>query len=355
MHESNNIIRNEMTPTNLKTEDFNFELPSELIAQTPAAERESSRLLALNRKTGETKHAVFSDITGFLNAGDVLVLNDTRVIPARLWGVKEHTGIKTEVLLLRRLQDSVWEVIVRPGRRIKEGVNIIFGNGQLCAQVIGVNEDGCRLLHFDCKGEEFFSLLDRVGCVPLPPYITERSTDSSRYQTVYARVNGSSAAPTAGLHFTTALLDELRMKGVKITSVLLHVGLGTFRPVKVEKIRDHIMHSEYFEVSDEAADIINSRTGRIVAVGTTSCRTLESVADENGIVHAMKGDTGIFIYPGYRFRATDALITNYHLPKSTLLMLVSAFSTHEIVKSAYAEAIRERYRFFSYGDAMFLY
>ncbi|MDD4773221.1 MAG: tRNA preQ1(34) S-adenosylmethionine ribosyltransferase-isomerase QueA [Eubacteriales bacterium] len=339
----------------MNTEDFYYELPPELIAQTPALKRESSRLLALNRKTGEIKHAVFSDITNFLNAGDVLVINDTRVIPARLRGVKEHTGAEIEVLLLRRLEDGVWETIVRPGRRVKAGVNIIFGSGQLCAQVIGIEEDGCRLLRFDCKGGEFFSIIDRIGSVPLPPYITEPSTDSSRYQTVYARENGSAAAPTAGLHFTRALLDELRQKGVKIASVMLHVGLGTFRPVKEKKIQDHMMHSEYFEVSAEAADIINSRTGRIVAVGTTSCRTLESAADENGVIHAVKGDTGIFIYPGYRFRATDALITNYHLPQSTLLMLVSAFSTREIVMSAYAEAIKEGYRFFSYGDAMFLY
>ncbi|MHB1151775.1 MAG: tRNA preQ1(34) S-adenosylmethionine ribosyltransferase-isomerase QueA [Eubacteriales bacterium] len=355
MHETNNIIRNKLMPTALNTEDFAYHLPSELIAQTPAAQRDSSRLLALNRRTGAVTHTVFSDITGYLNKGDVLVINDTRVIPARLYGIKESTGIKIEVLLLRRRGDLIWEVLIRPGRRVKDGTIIIFGDGQLRAEVAGLVDDGCRLLRFDCSGEEMYSMLDRVGSVPLPPYITDRTTDPSRYQTVYARENGSAAAPTAGLHFTPDLLDKLREKGVKIVPVLLHVGLGTFRPVKETKIKDHIMHSEYFEVSEESAGIINSRTGRIIAVGTTSCRTLESAADENGVIHAMRGDTGIFIYPGYRFRATDALITNFHLPESTLLMLVSAFSTREIVMGTYVEAVRERYRFFSYGDAMLLY
>lgn len=355
MHEINNIIRNKLLPTALNTEAFAYDLPSELIAQTPAAERDSSRLLALNRKTGTITHTVFSDITGYLNKGDVLVINDTRVIPARLYGIKESSGIRIEVLLLRRRGDLIWEVLIRPGRRVKDGTIIVFGDGQLRAEVAGIVDDGCRLLRFDCIGEEMYSILDRVGSVPLPPYITDRTADPSRYQTVYARENGSAAAPTAGLHFTTVLLDKLREKGVEIVPVLLHVGLGTFRPVKETKIKDHIMHSEYFEVSEESADIINSRTGRIVAVGTTSCRTLESAADENGVIHAMRGDTGIFIYPGYRFLATDALITNFHLPESTLLMLVSAFSTREIIMETYTEAVRERYRFFSYGDAMLLY
>lgn len=355
MYEENNIIRNELTPTTLETKDFAYDLPPELIAQTPAEKRDNSHLLALNRKTGEISHRIFSDITEYLHEGDVLVINDTRVIPARLYGIKESTGIKTEVLLLRRRGDDVWEALIRPGRRVKEGAIIIFGDGQLRAEVIGLVDDGCRLLRFDCKGEEMYTVLDRVGSVPLPPYITSRASDLSRYQTVYARVNGSAAAPTAGLHFTSELLDALRAKGVKIAPLLLHVGLGTFRPVKETKITDHIMHSEYFEVSEKSAEIINSRTGRIVAVGTTSCRTLESAADENGVIHAMLGDTGIFIYPGYHFTATDALITNFHLPESTLLMLVSAFSSREIVMAAYAEAVRERYRFFSYGDAMFIY
>jgi S-adenosylmethionine:tRNA ribosyltransferase-isomerase len=355
MYEENSIIRNELTPTALKTEDFAYDLPPELIAQTPAAKRDNSRLLALNRKTGEISHRIFSDITEYLHEGDILVINDTRVIPARLYGIKESTGIKTEVLLLRRRGDDVWEALIRPGRRVKEGAIIIFGDGQLRAEVIGIVDDGCRLLRFSCNGEEMYAMLDRVGTVPLPPYITERTSDPSRYQTVYARENGSAAAPTAGLHFTPELLDTLRRKGVKVAPLLLHVGLGTFRPVKETNIYDHVMHSEYFEVSEETAEIINSRTGRIVAVGTTSCRTLETAADQNGVIHAMRGDTGIFIYPGYHFLATDALITNFHLPESTLLMLVSAFSSREIVMAAYAEAVREKYRFFSYGDAMLLY
>lgn len=341
--------------TSLKTYDFKYNLPPGLIAQTPAPERDQSRMLMLNRRSGVITHKVFSDITDYLYDGDVLVINDTRVIPARLYGIKEKTGIRIEVLLLRRRNDSVWEVLARPARRAKEGTVIIFGGGLLHAEVIGNSDDGCRLLRFDCRDEEMYSVLDRVGSVPLPPYITERTADPSRYQTVYARENGSAAAPTAGLHFTPDLLDKLQKKGVKIAPVLLHVGLGTFRPVKEAEIKDHIMHSEYFEVSDKSAGIINSRTGRVVAVGTTSCRALESASDENGMIHAVRGDTGIFIYPGYKFLATDALITNFHLPESTLLMLVSAFSTREFVMRAYEEAVRERYRFFSYGDAMFLY
>lgn len=349
------MIRNQLPPTDLKTSDFFYELPDELIAQTPSVKRDGSRLLALNRKTGDMTHLLFGDITEYLNKGDVLVINDTRVIPARLYGIKESSGIGIEVLLLRRREENVWETLVRPGRRLRRGTVIIFGEGLLRAEIVGEAEDGCRFLRFDWDSEEFYSVLDRVGNIPLPPYITERQTDTSRYQTVYARENGSAAAPTAGLHFTDQLLGCLRDKGVEIVPVLLHVGLGTFRPVKETDVKDHVMHSEYFEVSEEAARKINARTGRVVAVGTTSCRTLESAADENGVIHAMKGDTGIFIYPGYRFRVVDALITNFHLPQSTLLMLVSAFSTREIVLKTYAVAVEKRYRFFSYGDAMLLY
>lgn len=353
--QADNIIRNEYIPTDLKTEDFAYDLPPELIAQTPSEKRDGSRLLALNRRNGQIEHRVFSDIKDYLNPGDVLVINDTRVIPARLYGIKESTGVRTEVLLLRRLSDDTWETLIRPGRRLKQGAIIIFGDGVFRAEVTGISDDGCRLLRFDCGGEEMYSVLDRIGSIPLPPYITERTSDPSRYQTVYARVNGSAAAPTAGLHFTSGLLEEIKQKGVKIAPVLLHVGLGTFRPVKENLIADHKMHSEYFEVSAETAETINARSGRVVAVGTTSCRVLESAADCSGRINAQKGDTGIFIYPGYRFRATDALITNFHLPESTLLMLVSAFSSREKIMAAYSEAIRERYRFFSYGDAMFIY
>lgn len=348
------VIRNEQPKTDLKKSDFYYELPPCLIAQTPAEKRDGSRLMTLDKKTGRTEDKIFSDIIDYLNYGDVLVINDTRVIPARLRGFKADNGLEAEVLLLRRRADGQWETLIRPGRRFKTGTTIIFGDGQLCAEVTDIIDDGCRLLHFNTE-DDIYPILQKLGETPLPPYITDRSTDPSRYQTVYARENGSAAAPTAGLHFTAELLEAIKAKGVKIAPVLLHVGLGTFRPVKEEAVADHVMHSEYFEVSERAADIINSRTGRIVAVGTTSCRTLESAADDGGFIRAMKGDTGIFIYPGYRFKATEALITNFHLPESTLLMLVSAFSTREIILRAYAEAAEKKYRFFSYGDAMFIY
>lgn len=356
MSEPNQIIRNILPETDLKRSDFAYELPPELIAQTPAEKRDMSRLLVLDRHTGETEHKIFHDIIDYLDKGDVLVLNDTRVIPARLYGVKISTGIAMETLLLRRLDDGRWETILHPGRRAKEGTVIDY-SGIIRGTVEEIIDDGCRIMKLEYDGAEFSSIyeaLDKVGTVPLPPYITQRSSDPSRYQTVYARVNGSAAAPTAGLHFTPELLERIKDKGIMIAPVLLHVGLGTFRPVKEDAITDHIMHSEYIEVTKESADIINSRSGRIVAVGTTSCRTLESSSDDDGIIHPIRGDTGIFIYPGYKFKATQALITNFHLPESTLLMLVSAFSSREIIMNAYAQAVKERYRFFSYGDAMLL-
>lgn len=349
------VIRNTLPETNLTTHDFYYELPHELIAQSPAEKRDMSRLLSLDRHTGAIAHKHFCDIIDELYPGDVLVVNDTRVIPARLYGKKDSTGIDMEVLLLRQHTLDTWEVLLRPGRRARPGTTITFGDGLLHGEVLETTDDGCRMMRFSgAEGENIYALLEKVGTVPLPPYITARTADPSRYQTVYARENGSAAAPTAGLHFTEELLDRIRAKGVVIAPVLLHVGLGTFRPVKEDAIADHVMHKEYFEVSEQSADLINNRTGRIIAVGTTSCRTLESASTEDGVVHAMKGDTGIFIYPGYRFKATDGLITNFHLPESTLLMLVSAFSSKEIIMNAYAEAIRERYRFFSYGDAMFI-
>jgi len=310
--------------------------------------------MTVDRLTGKIQHRIFRDILGYLNEGDVLVINDSKVIPARLFGKKADTGVDMEVLLLRQRGVDLWEVILRPGRRAKAGTVIIFGDGLLSAKVEEVTEDGNRLLRFDIGGAELYSMFERIGNVPLPPYITEKLEDASRYQTVYARENGSAAAPTAGLHFTNELLDAIKAKGVKIAPVMLHVGLGTFRPVKEEHITDHVMHSEYFEVTQESADIINNRKGRLIAVGTTSCRTVESAADEDGIVHAMSGDTGIFIYPGYKFKAVEGLITNFHLPESTLLMLVSAFSTRDTMLNAYKTAVEKEYRFFSFGDAMFI-
>jgi len=357
MSEVNNIIKNKLPETSLKRSDFYYDLPQELIAQTPAEKRDMSRLLVLNRKTGDTEHRFFRDITEYLREGDVLVINNTRVIPARLYGVKEETGVQMETLLLRLLDNGYWETILYPARRAKVGTEIVYGGGVLRGIVREIIDDGCRIMEFVYDKEKFtdiYAVLEKVGTMPLPPYITERSSDPSRYQTVYASINGSAAAPTAGLHFTPELIDKLKNAGVKIAPVLLHVGLGTFRPVKEDSFTDHIMHSEYIEVSEESAEIINNRKGRIIAVGTTSCRTLESASDDNGVVHPVRCDTGIFIYPGYKFKATDALITNFHLPESTLLMLVSAFSSRENVIAAYEEAIKEKYRFFSYGDAMFI-
>ena len=354
------MITNERIKTELTTKDFYYDLPEELIAQHPSEIRDRSRLLTINRKTGELTHGVFHDIIDHLNPGDVLVINNSKVIPARLYGVKEGTGAEIEFVLLRQHELDSWEVMVRPGRRVKPGSIIIFGDGLLRAEVKEILDGGNRMVRFiyDHSVGSIYDLLDKIGSMPLPPYITERLADKSRYQTVYAKTEGSAAAPTAGLHFTEELLDAIRAKGIAVVPVMLHVGLGTFRPVKVDSLTDHVMHSEYFSVSEESARIINERRaagGRIIAVGTTSCRTLESVTDDDGIVHAMHGDTGIFIYPGYKFKAVDALITNFHLPESTLLMLVSAFSSREIMLNAYETAIAERYRFFSFGDACFIY
>lgn len=349
-----NVIKNELPPTELKTSDFYYDLPQELIAQTPAEKRDCSRLLKVDRRTGELEHRIFHDVTDYLEPGDVLVINDTKVIPARLMGIKESTGITVETLLLRQRGLDTWEVLVKPGRRVKEGTVISFGDGMLRGEVTDIVDDGCRIMKFTYDGDNIYTVLEQVGSMPLPPYITSRASDPARYQTVYARENGSAAAPTAGLHFTPELLERIKDRGIKVVPVLLHVGLGTFRPVKEDDIADHVMHTEYIHVTEESADIINSRKGRLICVGTTSCRTVESASDDNGIIHPVSADTGIFIYPGYRFKATEGLITNFHLPESTLLMLVSAFSSRDIMMNAYREAIKEHYRFFSYGDAMLI-
>ena len=340
----------------LKKSDFYFDLPQELIAQDPLEDRSSSRLLMLDRDTGQTRHEIFHNIPQYLRPGDCLVLNNTKVIPARLLGEREGTGAHVEVLLLKRREKDVWETLVKPGKKCRPGTELIFGEGLLRGQVLETVEEGNRLIRFTYQGiwEE---VLDQLGEMPLPPYITHKLQDKSRYQTVYARYEGSAAAPTAGLHFTRELLEVIREMGVEIAYVTLHVGLGTFRPVKEENVLEHHMHSEYYQVTQEAAQQINAAKaagGRIICVGTTSCRTLESAADENGQVRPGWGDTEIFIYPGYRFRVLDGLITNFHLPESTLVMLVSALAGRERVLSAYEEAVRERYRFFSFGDAMFV-
>ena len=337
----------------LRTSDYYFELPPELIAQDPLEDRSSSRLLTLDKNTGAVEHHHFHEILNFLREGDCLVLNNTKVIPARLYGVKEDTGATIEVLLLKRHENDVWETLVKPGKKAKPGTRISFGDGLLKAEVLEVVEEGNRMIRFEYEGiwEE---LLDRLGEMPLPPYITHKLADKNRYQTVYAKYEGSAAAPTAGLHFTKELLARVEAKGVKLAYVTLHVGLGTFRPVKVDNVKEHHMHSEYYQVTREAADIINGTKaagGRVICVGTTSCRTIESAADDNGVLKPCCGNTEIFIYPGYRFKVLDALITNFHLPESTLLMLVSALAGREHVLKAYEEAIRERYRFFSFGDA----
>ena len=349
------MIKNSLPPTTLTTKDFYYDLPENLIAQTPTEPRDMSRLMTINRSDSAIGHRVFRDIIDFLQDGDVLVINDSKVIPARLYGIKETTGIAVEVLLLRQRSSDTWEAIVKPGRRLKTGVKIIFADGLLTAEITDVTDEGNRYLKFSASGNELYNIFDRIGNVPLPPYIKADNSYKERYQTVYARESGSAAAPTAGLHFTVELMEQIKNKGVKIAPVMLHVGLGTFRPVKADKLADHEMHSEYFEISQESADIINNRTGRIIAVGTTSCRVLESAADDNGIIAPIYGDTGIFIYPGYRFKTVDALITNFHLPESTLLMLISAFATKELIFTAYETAIREKYRFFSFGDATFIY
>lgn len=340
----------------MKTSDFAYELPKELIAQDPLSDRSSSRLLHLDRKTGICTHGVFRDILKYLHAGDTLVVNDTRVIPARLYGHKPDTGAAVEVLLLKRKEKDVWETLVRPGKKMKPGARVSFGEGLLAGEVLDMVEEGNRLIRFTYEGI-FEEILDRLGEMPLPPYITHKLEDKERYQTVYAKHDGSAAAPTAGLHFTEELLDEVGAMGVNIAHVTLHVGLGTFRPVKVENVEEHHMHSEYYVVEEDQAELINHtrQAGhRVIAVGTTSCRTLESATDEQGILRAGSGWTDIFIYPGYRFRMTDGLITNFHLPESTLLMLVSALAGREHILAAYEEAVREQYRFFSFGDAMLI-
>lgn len=338
----------------LRKSDFYFDLPEELIAQDPLEDRSSSRLLVLDKETGAASHHVFREIEEFLTPGDCLVLNDTKVIPARLYGERAGTGGRVEVLLLKRRENDIWETLVRPGKKCRPGAKLTFGGGLLQAEVLETVEEGNRLIHFLYDGV-FEEILDRLGEMPLPPYITHKLADKNRYQTVYAKNEGSAAAPTAGLHFTEDLLERIAKKGVHVVFVTLHVGLGTFRPVKEENILEHHMHSEVYSVSAEAAEKINSAKaagGRVVCVGTTACRTLESAADVGGRVRAGSGNTEIFIYPGYCFRVLDALITNFHLPESTLVMLVSALAGRENVLNAYAEAIREKYRFFSFGDAM---
>jgi S-adenosylmethionine:tRNA ribosyltransferase-isomerase len=340
----------------LKVSDFDYELPEELIAQTPLDKRDESRLLVYHRNSKAVEHCIFRNIEDFLLPGDCLVVNDTKVIPARLLGYREDTGGRMEFVLLSRENDDTWRVLVKPGRRAKIGSRFLFGDGLLKAEVLDKTEEGGRIVRFFFDGV-FEEVLDQAGIMPLPPYIHEELKDKNRYQTVYARHSGSAAAPTAGLHFTPELLKRLKEKGVNFAKVTLHVGLGTFRPVKVENIQEHIMHKEKFEVSREAAEVINEakRSGkRIIAVGTTSLRTLESISDDNGMIHAGSGETGIFIYPGYRFKVVDALITNFHLPRSTLLMLVSAMTGREEILQVYQEAIARRYRFFSFGDAMFI-
>lgn len=340
----------------MRKEDFYFDLPEELIAQDPLEDRSSSRLLVLDKETGEVEHHVFKDVIDYLEPGDCLVINETKVIPARLFGAKVGTDAKIEVLLLKRGDNDTWETLVRPGKKAKVGTRISFGEGLLVGEVVDVVEEGNRLIRFEYEGI-FEEILDQLGQMPLPPYITHQLEDKNRYQTVYAKHSGSAAAPTAGLHFTPELLQKIEDKGIEIARVTLHVGLGTFRPVKVENILEHHMHSEFYMVSSEAAEKINRAKDngkRVVCVGTTSCRTVESAADENGRMKECSGWTEIFIYPGYEFKVLDCLITNFHLPESTLVMLVSALAGREQVLAAYDEAIKERYRFFSFGDAMLL-
>ena len=340
----------------MNVKDYDYDLPEELIAQDPLEDRSSSRLMVLDRQTGDMEHRHFTDILEYLHPGDCLVINNTKVIPARLFGVKEDTQAKIEVLLLKRKENDIWETLVKPGKKAKPGTKLVFGDGLLTAEVVDVVEEGNRLIQFHYDGI-FEEILDQLGQMPLPPYITHQLKDKNRYQTVYAKYDGSAAAPTAGLHFTKELLQKVKDMGVDIAEVTLHVGLGTFRPVKVENVLDHHMHSEFYMVSQEAADKINraKESGhRVIAVGTTSTRTLEAAADENGRLHETSGWTEIFIYPGYQFKVIDALITNFHLPQSTLVMLVSALAGREHVLHAYEIAVKERYRFFSFGDAMLI-
>lgn len=341
----------------MKVSDFNYELPEELIAQVPIKDRSASRLMVLHKDTQTIEHKVFKDIIDYLQPGDCLVRNNTKVIPARLYGIKEETGANVEFLLLNRIEGDIWEVMVRPGRRLQEGARVAFGNGILKAEILEKMAGGSRKVRFEYKGI-FNEILDQIGLMPLPPYIHETLKDKDRYQTVYAKYEGSAAAPTAGLHFTDELLEQIQEKGIEIANVTLHVGIGTFRPVKEENIEDHDMHTEHYYIKKEDADKINkakSNGNRVIAVGTTSCRVLESVADENGQVKEIEGDTNIFIYPGYKFKCLDALITNFHLPESTLIMLVSALAGKDFIMQAYEEAVKEQYKFFSFGDAMFIY
>ncbi len=359
MERLNERIENDRISTTLTTHDFYYDLPEELIAQTPSERRDGCRLMTLDKKTGEVEHKIFSDIIEYLRPEDMLVVNSSRVIPARLLGKTDKTGADMELLLLRMLDSGEWETLVRPGKRARLGASFSFGE-DLRATVTGLLDGGNRVVRLEYDTEKFdtvYAVLDKVGNMPLPPYITKRLENNDDYQTVYAKERGSAAAPTAGLHFTNDLLDKIRQKGVGYGEVTLHVGLGTFRPVKVDKIEEHLMHGERFYMPDDVASEINRRRangGRIIAVGTTAARVLESVSDEQGIVHPISGETGIFIYPGYTFKATDALITNFHLPESTLIMLVSALAGKDNVMNAYLEAVRERYRFFSFGDAMLI-
>ncbi|MCI1654326.1 MAG: tRNA preQ1(34) S-adenosylmethionine ribosyltransferase-isomerase QueA [Lachnospiraceae bacterium] len=340
----------------MNVKDFDYELPEELIAQDPLEDRSASRLMVLDKHTGQIRHHRFYEIPQYLKPGDCLVLNNTKVIPARLYGDKEGTGAQIEILLLKRIEKDLWETLVRPGKKMKPGARVIFGDGLLTGEVEAIAEEGNRLIRFSYEGI-FEEILDQLGQMPLPPYITHQLKDRNRYQTVYAKYDGSAAAPTAGLHFTPELLQQIRDAGIRIAEVTLHVGLGTFRPVKVEEVTEHHMHSEYYSITKEAAEQINATRragGRVICVGTTSCRTIESAADEEGNLKESSGWTDIFIYPGYRFKVMDCLITNFHLPQSTLIMLVSALAGREHVLAAYREAVKEKYRFFSFGDAMFL-
>ena len=341
----------------MKTSDFYYDLPEELIAQTPIEPRNASRMMILHKNSGELEHKIFADLTDLLNENDCLVLNDTRVIPARIYGVKKDTGAVVEFLLVAQKENDVWECLCKPGKRAKIGTQFSFGEGKLIGEVVSINEeDGNRFVKFSCEGN-IFAVLDEIGSMPLPPYIREKLNDKERYQTVYSRELGSAAAPTAGLHFTPEMLDEIKQKGIKIAYVTLHVGLGTFRPVKVDDVTKHNMHSEHYVMPQETADIINETKkngGRVICVGTTSCRTVESVAAKNGRICADEDDTSIFIYPGFQYKCMDALITNFHLPESTLIMLVSAFAGFDNIMNAYNTAVAERYRFFSFGDSMFI-
>lgn len=340
----------------MKVSEFNYELPKELIAQTPNSKRDECRLMVLDREKQKIENKVFKDILEYLNPGDCLVINNTKVIPARLYGIKEITGARVEFLLLKQLEKDVWEVMVKPGKKLMPGARVTFGDGILKAEVLEMMEGGNRKVHFEYEGI-FNEILDKIGLMPLPPYIHEELKEKNRYQTVYAKYDGSAAAPTAGLHFTEELLEKVKQKGVKVANVTLHVGIGTFRPVKVENIEEHDMHSEHFYIKKEDVDKINETKDqgkRVIAVGTTSCRVLESIANEKGRVAEVEKDTNIFIYPGYQFKCLDGLITNFHLPESTLIMLVSALAGKEFVMSAYKEAVKEKYQFFSFGDAMFI-